>query len=42
LTYAFGVYDGVSGYRQRTRELAIEPYALVTPTYATAGITARF
>jgi hypothetical protein len=26
LTYLFGVYDGVNVYRQRTRELSIQPY----------------
>lgn len=26
LAYAYGVYDGVTGYRRRTRELAIQPF----------------
>jgi hypothetical protein len=41
-TYVVGVYDGVTRYRQRTREIAVEPYAILTPTSASVGITARF
>jgi hypothetical protein len=32
LTYAYGVYDGVRGYRRESRERALAPYAMPTPT----------
>ena len=38
LTYAFGVYDGVNVYRQRTRELSIQPYA----TSNSVGLVGHF
>jgi hypothetical protein len=38
----YGVYDGVRGYRRRSRELSLEPYANPTASGATFGIAGRF
>ena len=47
LTYVYGVYDGVAGYRRRSREQSYAPYA--TPmnerpgeSGAVVGISGRF
>jgi hypothetical protein len=42
VTYAFGVYDGVTRYRQRARERTLEPYASVSSTGASLGIATTF
>jgi hypothetical protein len=42
ITYAFGVYDGVTRYRQRARERALEPYATVSSAGASLGIATTF
>jgi hypothetical protein len=39
-TYAYGVWDGVRGYRQTSRELA--PYAVTTDGGAAFGVLGRF
>jgi hypothetical protein len=41
LTYAFGVYDGVQGYRQRSRE-TVQPYVSGSAGARVFGITGRF
>jgi hypothetical protein len=42
VTYAWGVYDGVRGYRRRSREAALAPYATPTNGGATVGVTLNF
>jgi hypothetical protein len=41
-TYAYGVYDGVSGYRRRTREQAIQPFVMSTSGGSVIGIGGSF
>lgn len=41
-TYVYGVYDGVSGYRRRSREQSFAPYATPTNDGAVLGITGSF
>jgi hypothetical protein len=38
----YGVYDGVRGYRRRSRELSLEPYANPTTSGAVFGVAGRF
>jgi hypothetical protein len=40
--YAYGVYDGIDGYRRRSREQAIAPFAAVSSDSAVAGLTGTF
>jgi hypothetical protein len=40
--YAYGVYDGVDGYRRRSREQAIAPFAALSSDGAIAGVTGTF
>ena len=40
--YAYGVYDGVQGYRRRSRELALQPFVTVSASSSVFGITAGF
>jgi hypothetical protein len=40
--YAYGVYDGVDGYRRRSREQAIAPFAALSSDAAVAGLTGTF
>lgn len=42
LTYAFGVYDGVQGYRQHTREQAIQPFVVASAESSVLGIAGSF
>jgi hypothetical protein len=42
LTYAYGVYDGVRGYRQRSRERPIEPFASISSSSSIVGVTGSF
>jgi hypothetical protein len=42
VVYAFGVYDGIRGYRRISREQALRPYATVSNEGNVVGITARF
>ena len=42
LAYAYGVYDGVQGYRQRSREQAIAPFATISASSSIVGITGSF
>ena len=42
ITYAYGVYDGVRGYRRDTRERALAPYATSTNGGAVFGVHVRF
>jgi hypothetical protein len=42
LTYAYGVFDGVQGYRRHTRELLVQPFVDVTPENQILGVSARF
>jgi hypothetical protein len=40
--YAYGVVDGILGYRRRSHELALEPFVTAAPDRGTLGILARF
>jgi hypothetical protein len=40
--YVYGVYDGVRGYRRRSREMALEPYVATTSDRKLFGIQASF
>ncbi|HEX8111361.1 MAG TPA: hypothetical protein VF516_26710 [Kofleriaceae bacterium] len=40
--YAYGVVDGILGYRRRSRELAVQPFVAAAPDRGTLGIIARF
>lgn len=42
LAYAYGVYDGVQGYRRRSREYAFEPFASISASSGVVGITGSF
>jgi hypothetical protein len=42
LVYAFGVYDGIRGYRRISREQAVRPYVSVSTDGSVVGIHARF
>jgi hypothetical protein len=39
---AYGVYDGVVGYRRRSRQLSLEPYATPTTSGAVFGFAGSF
>jgi hypothetical protein len=40
--YAYGVLDGVRGYRRRSRENAVQPFATISPASSVIGITGTF
>ena len=40
--YVYGVYDGIRGYRQRSREQALQPYATVSRDASVVGILGSF
>ncbi len=44
VVYAYGVYDGVRGYRQRSRELELQPFVSVSPSADTRvfGVAGSF
>jgi hypothetical protein len=42
ITYVYGVYDGVSGYRRESRERALMPYASPTNQGAVVGVQMNF
>ncbi len=42
LTYAYGVYDGVQGYRRKTREQRIQPFITNTTTESFIGVAGSF
>jgi hypothetical protein len=42
LTYAYGVYDGVEGYRRRTREQSVQPFATPMTNGGVVGIAGSF
>lgn len=42
LTYAYGVYDAVQGYRQRSREHAILPFTTSSRLSTIVGVTGTF
>lgn len=42
LTYAYGVFDGVQGYRRHAREPLVQPFVDVTPENQILGVSARF
>lgn len=42
LTYAYSVYDGVHGYRRRSRELAVEPFVAPTTDGGVVGLAGAF
>jgi hypothetical protein len=42
VTVAYGVYDGVRGYRRDTRERALMPYATSTNGSALVGLRLNF
>jgi len=41
-TYVYGVYDGVSGYRRRSREQATQPFVMPTSGGGVVGILGSF
>jgi hypothetical protein len=41
-TYLYGVYDGVVGYRRRSREQMVAPYATATNTGGVVGVVGSF
>ena len=42
ITYVYGVYDGVRGYRRESRERALAPYASPTNQGAVIGVQMKF
>ena len=42
LVYAYGVYDGVQGYRQRSRERIVRPFVGVSPESRVLGLSGTF
>jgi hypothetical protein len=42
VVYAFGVYDGIRGYRRVSREQAFQPYVTLSTEGSIVGISARF
>ena len=42
ITYVYGVYDGVRGYRRESRERALAPYASPTNQGAVVGVQMNF
>jgi hypothetical protein len=42
VVYAYGVVDGIVGYRRRSHELALEPFVTAAPDRGAIGILARF
>jgi hypothetical protein len=42
ITYAFGVYDGVQGYRRHSREPTIRPFVSVSPENSVLGLSGSF
>jgi hypothetical protein len=42
LIYAYGVFDGVLGYRRRSRERAIQPFVTTSPSSNVVGVTGEF
>lgn len=42
LTYAYGVYDGVQGYRRKTREQRIQPFITQTARESFFGVAGSF
>lgn len=40
--YAYGMVDGINGYRRRSAERAIEPFVTASPDGGTLGITGHF
>jgi len=42
LTYGYGVYDGIRGYRRQAREQGVLPFAARTNNGGVVGITGRF
>jgi len=42
LVYAFGVYDGVQGYRQRSRERIVRPFVDVSSESRVLGLSGTF
>jgi len=42
LIYAYGVYDGVQGYRRRSREYEFRPFATISPSSGVVGVMRSF
>jgi hypothetical protein len=42
LVYLYGVYDGVRGYRQRSRELSLQPFVTASAEQQIFGLAGRF
>lgn len=42
LIYAYGVYDGIRGYRRVSRERQLQPYVSVSSARSTLGVIGRF
>ena len=40
--YAYGVYDGVKGYRRTTRERRLQPFVTTSPTSSFVGVAGTF
>jgi hypothetical protein len=40
--YLFGVYDGIQGYRQHTRERALQPFMRASPDGSVVGVSGSF
>lgn len=40
--YVYGVYDGIQGYRQHSREQAVQPFAAVSSDASVVGISGNF
>lgn len=41
-TYAYGVYDGLRGYRRRSREQSIQPFAITAHGTSVFGVSGSF
>jgi hypothetical protein len=42
VVYAYGVYDGVKGYRRRSRELALQPFVVTSSGRSMFGVAGSF
>jgi len=42
VVYAYGVYDGVRGYRQRSREQALQPFVAASADHHVFGVAGSF
>jgi hypothetical protein len=42
LIYAYGVFDGVRGYRRRSRQNSLRPFATISPSSSVVGVNGTF